>query len=146
MENKNVFWGKDWLKLDNAAKVFPGQVTKTWANIIRYSINLTVEIDPELLKQALTDILPRFPSMCVKIKRGFFWYYFEYNDKIVLLVCVNYGTSTANVGFECFCFGLDFYNEDPDAAAEFLCDDPGFQGTQTNPANSINFMHHLNQC
>ena len=35
----------------------------------------------------------------------------EYNDKIVLLVCANYGTNTANVGFECFCFGLDFYNE-----------------------------------
>ena len=85
LENKNVFRGKDWLKLDNAAKVFPGQVTKTWANIIRYSINLTVEIDPELLKQALTDILPRFPSMCVKIKRGFFWYYFEYNDKIPVI-------------------------------------------------------------
>jgi hypothetical protein len=67
MENKLKSANRIWFKLDNAAKVFPGQVTKTWANIIRYSINLTVEIDPELLKQALTDILPRFPSMCVKI-------------------------------------------------------------------------------
>ena len=35
----------------------------------------------------------------------------EYNGEMVLLVCANYGTNTVNVGFECFCFGLDFYNE-----------------------------------
>lgn len=86
MENsKNVFGGKDWLKLDNAAKIFPAQNTKTWSNIIRYSLNLTVEIDPVILEQALKDILPRFPSLCVKIKRGVFWYYFEHNDKIPVI-------------------------------------------------------------
>lgn len=34
-----------------------------------------------------------------------------YNGEMVLLVCANYGTNSANIGFECFCFGLDFYNE-----------------------------------
>lgn len=87
MDNtKNIFLGKDWLKLDNAAKVFPAQNTKTWSNIIRYSINLTVEINKDILAQALKDILPRFPSFRVKIKRGFFWYYFEYNDKIPVIL------------------------------------------------------------
>ena len=81
MEKKNLYFGKDFLKLDNAAKVFPAQNTKQWSNIIRYSVNLTVDIDPVILEKALKDILPRFPSMCVKIKRGVFWYYFEYNDK-----------------------------------------------------------------
>lgn len=81
MEKKNLYFGKDFLKLDNAAKVFPAQNTKQWSNVIRYSINLTVDIDPVILEKALNDILPRFPSMCVKIKRGVFWYYFEYNDK-----------------------------------------------------------------
>jgi NRPS condensation-like uncharacterized protein len=81
LEKKNLYFGKDFLKLDNAAKVFPAQNTKQWSNVIRYSINLTVDIDPVILEKALNDILPRFPSMCVKIKRGVFWYYFEYNDK-----------------------------------------------------------------
>ena len=84
--NKNIFFGKDWLKLDNAAKVFPGQNTKQWSNVIRYSINLTVEVNPQILEKALKDILPRFPSMCVKIKRGVFWYYFEHNDKTPIII------------------------------------------------------------
>ncbi|MBO7179400.1 MAG: alcohol acetyltransferase, partial [Clostridia bacterium] len=86
MEKKNLYFGKDFLKLDNAAKVFPAQNTKTWSNVIRYSINLTVEINPVILEKALKDILPRFPSMRVKIKRGVFWYYFEYNDKLPVIV------------------------------------------------------------
>ena len=61
--NKNIFFGKDWLKLDNAAKVFPGQNTKQWSNVIRYSINLTVEVNPQILEKALKDILPRFPLL-----------------------------------------------------------------------------------
>ena len=81
MEKKNLFSGKDFLVLDNAAKIFPAQNTKQWSNVIRYSVNLTVEIDPAVLEKALKDILPRFPSMCVKIKRGVFWYYFEHNNK-----------------------------------------------------------------
>ncbi len=80
-----MYFGKDFLKLDNAAKVFPAQNTKQWSNIIRYSVNLTVDIDPVILEKALKDILPRFPSMCVKIKRGVFWYYFEYNDKTPII-------------------------------------------------------------
>ncbi len=86
MEKKNLFFGKDFLELDNAAKVFPAQNTKTWSNVIRYSINLTVEIDPQILEKALKDILPRFPSMCVKIRRGVFWYYFEHNDKMPVIL------------------------------------------------------------
>lgn len=86
LEKKNLYFGKDFLKLDNAAKVFPAQNTKQWSNVIRYSINLTEEIDPVVLEKALKDILPRFPSMCVKIKRGIFWYYFEHNDKTPVIV------------------------------------------------------------
>ena len=86
MEKKNLFFGKDFLELDNAAKVFPAQNTKTWSNVIRYSINLTEEINPRILEKALKDVLPRFPSMCVKIRRGVFWYYFEHNDKLPVIL------------------------------------------------------------
>lgn len=68
-----------WYKLDNAAKIFPGQNTGTWSNIFRFSIQLKEKIDPALLEQALKAVLPRFPCFDVCIKRGAFWYYFEKN-------------------------------------------------------------------
>lgn len=70
---------KTWFKLDNAAKIFPGQSTDTWSNIFRFSVQLKEKIDPELLSVALKRVLPRFPCFDVCIKKGFFWYYFEKN-------------------------------------------------------------------
>ena len=72
---------RTWFKLDNAAKIFPGQNSATWSNIIRTSVNLKENIDPEILSAALKRCLPRFPAIAVQIKRGFFWYYFEPNRK-----------------------------------------------------------------
>lgn len=70
---------KPWYKLDNAAKIFPGQNTGSWSNIFRFSIQLTEKVDPLLLERALKAVLPRFPCFDVCIKRGMFWYYFEKN-------------------------------------------------------------------
>lgn len=70
-----------WLKLDNAAKIFPGQNTKLWSNSFRVCYELNEKIDPELLGKALTDILPRFPCYDVRIRRGFFWFYLEKNPE-----------------------------------------------------------------
>lgn len=70
---------KTWFKLDNAAKIFPGQNTSIWSNMIRVSVNLKEEIDPDTLLQAVKMCLPRFPSLNVRIRPGFFWYYFEKN-------------------------------------------------------------------
>lgn len=69
--------GKFWLKLDNAAKIFPGQNTGKWSNVFRLSVTLKSQIQPELLERALIMTLPRFPCFDVRIRRGFFWYYFE---------------------------------------------------------------------
>lgn len=38
---------------------------------------LTEPVDPTILAQAIRDIAPRFPSMAVRLRRGFFWYYLE---------------------------------------------------------------------
>ena len=70
---------KTWFKLDNAAKIFPGQSTDTWSNIFRFSVQLKEKVDPDLLTEALKRVLPRFPCFDVCIKKGFFWYYFEKN-------------------------------------------------------------------
>lgn len=75
-----------WFKLDNAGTVFPGQNTQTWSNVIRASINLKEEVDPEILFKAVKKCLPRFPTMAVRLRNGFFWHYIEKNpeDPVVL--------------------------------------------------------------
>ena len=65
---------RHWFKLDNAAKIFPGQNTKTWSNIFRISTVLKYKIEPALLERALENVLPRFPCYDVRMRRGFFWY------------------------------------------------------------------------
>lgn len=79
MAEKKAFQSPGWFRLDNAATIFPGQNTKTWSNIFRFSIQLKERVDPELLQQAVKNVLPRFPGFDVRIRRGLFWYYFEKN-------------------------------------------------------------------
>lgn len=83
--SKNIK-NKTWFKLDNAGTVFPGQNTPTWSNVIRASINLKEEVDPGILFRAVKKCLPRFPTMAVRLRNGFFWHYIEKNpeDPVVL--------------------------------------------------------------
>ncbi|MGD9886614.1 MAG: hypothetical protein AB7T03_01470 [Bacilli bacterium] len=68
-----------WYRLDNAAKVFPSVSGRKRSNIFRLSITLKEEVDPAILQTALEVTINRFPSFKVKLKRGFFWFYFEEN-------------------------------------------------------------------
>jgi len=79
MEQKRTKKPNTWFKLDNAAKIFPGQNTAKWSNIFRYSIVLRETVDPSLLEQALRQTLARFPCFDVRLRRGLFWYYLERN-------------------------------------------------------------------
>lgn len=76
----------EWFKLDNAAKIFSGQNTRTWSNSFRVCFELKDNIEPEILEQALLDVLPRFPCYDVQIRRGFFWYYLEKNPNVPLVL------------------------------------------------------------
>ena len=71
--------GRVWYPLDNSAKIFPAIKTGKVSAVFRLSIILTEPVDPSLLQQALTDVLPRFPNFTMKLKPGFFWYYLEPN-------------------------------------------------------------------
>lgn len=73
--------GKRWHRLDNTGKIFPMIANENLSNVFRISVVLKHEIDPVLLQQALEDTLPRFKGFKVKLKRGFFWYYFEGNKR-----------------------------------------------------------------
>lgn len=73
---KNTF---DWFRLDNAAKIFPGQNSRAWSSVFRLGAELKSEVDPEILRVALDNTLKRIPSFNVRIRRGAFWFYFEKN-------------------------------------------------------------------
>ena len=68
---------KQWYRLDNAALIFPAVMRKNWNNVFRVSVTLRDPVDPELLSRAAADLLPRFPTVFVRLRTGFFWYYLE---------------------------------------------------------------------
>ena len=70
-----------WLRLDNAALIFPAARRKHWSNVFRISVSFTEEVDPALLQTALEHVAPRFPSVCVRLRRGLFWYRLEELDE-----------------------------------------------------------------
>lgn len=72
---------KRWFKLDNAGKLYPAIATAQWSSVFRVSVVLREEIAPATLQQAVNRVLPRFPTMAVMMRRGFFWYYLEANDR-----------------------------------------------------------------
>lgn len=72
---------KKWLKLDNAAKIFPSVTNARRHNLFRLSFELTEEVEPSILQEALNITIKRFAYFNVKLKRGIFWYYFEENKE-----------------------------------------------------------------
>ena len=68
---------KRWLKLDNAAKIYPAAKRRRWSSVFRVSVTLSEEISPLTLKKAIRRAAKRFPSFFVRLRRGMFWYYFE---------------------------------------------------------------------
>ena len=70
---QNSMFDKEWFRLDNAAKIYPAARSNRWNNVFRMSVVLKEEVKPEILQQALEDIIDRFPSFRVTLKKGFFW-------------------------------------------------------------------------
>ncbi len=66
-----------WMRLDNAAKIYPATQSNSWSNLFRLSATLTENIDIEVLQSALDVTIWRFPSMAVRLGEGVFWYYLE---------------------------------------------------------------------
>lgn len=66
-----------WMKLDNAAKIYPAAISRSWSATFRISASITEPVDPAVLQLALTAVLKRFPSFAMRLRRGAFWYYFE---------------------------------------------------------------------
>ena len=66
-----------WMRLDNAAKIYPAARRQNWSNVFRLSATLFEEVDTEVLRAALDVTVRRFPSIAARLRKGVFWYYLE---------------------------------------------------------------------
>lgn len=73
MANKSL----RWMRLDNAAKIYPAARRQNWSNVFRLSITLKDKVDRQILQDALDATVPRFPSMAARLRKGMFWYYLQ---------------------------------------------------------------------
>ncbi len=70
----------EWMRLDNAAKIFPSNTNEKDTKVFRFVCELKEEIDRDTLQRALDKTLPLFPVYQTVLRRGLFWYYFEGTD------------------------------------------------------------------
>ncbi len=66
-----------WVRLDNAAKIYPAALRENWSNIYRQSVTLTEKVDTDVLQRALDVTAQRFPTIAARLRRGAFWYYLQ---------------------------------------------------------------------
>lgn len=66
-----------WMRLDNAAKIYPAARNARWSNVYRLSATLAETIDVPVMQSALDITVRRFPSIAARLRRGVFWYYLQ---------------------------------------------------------------------
>lgn len=66
-----------WVRLDNAAKIYPAVRRKNWSNVFRQSATLTDAIDKAVLSSAIAVVVKRFPTIAARLRKGAFWYYLQ---------------------------------------------------------------------
>lgn len=66
-----------WVRLDNAAKIYPASRRRNWSNIYRQSVTLFEPVDPDVLQSALDVTVKRFPFIAARLRKGAFWYYLQ---------------------------------------------------------------------
>ena len=74
---KQVIKPLRWVRLDNAAKIYPAARRKNWSNVFRQSVTLFDDVDTGVLKSALDVTVKRFPSIAARLRKGVFWYYLQ---------------------------------------------------------------------
>jgi len=82
-ENKETgFVDRGWLKLDNAAKIYPPVMNREISSVFRIGCLLTHPVRISALQKAIDQSCPRFPYYLTTLRKGFFWFFLEYNRDI----------------------------------------------------------------
>jgi len=71
-----------WLKLDNAAKLFPAIMSGELTSVFRITALLKKPIRFSKIKEAVEITSRRFPYFSVSLGSGLFWYYLEFNKQL----------------------------------------------------------------
>jgi NRPS condensation-like uncharacterized protein len=66
-----------WLRLDNAAKIYPAIKDNELTAVFRIGVELKERIRAKPFIEAIQALEDRFPYYKVKLRAGFFWYYLE---------------------------------------------------------------------
>lgn len=71
---------KMWVRLDNASNIFLAAMSAKDPKVFRLTAEMSEEIDPLLLQEALDKTYEQFALYHSVLRRGFFWYYLEMSD------------------------------------------------------------------
>jgi len=71
---------EDWLKLDNAAKIYPANASKRDTRVYRIACSLKEDINRNILQKATNMTLNQFPHFKSILKKGLFWYYLDFSN------------------------------------------------------------------
>ena len=66
-----------WYRLDNAGMVYSAIQRDDYSAVYRFSVVMDAPVDPQRLQKAADRVMPRFPGLQVRLRRGVFWYYFD---------------------------------------------------------------------
>lgn len=69
-----------WLRLDNAARIYPAIRSAEVTAVFRVSVTLRERIRAAPFLEAVRAIEHRFPYYKVRLRTGFFWYYLQYSQ------------------------------------------------------------------
>ena len=89
----------NWLKLDNAALIYPSTLSKKYASMFRLTITLNEIVDEKILNEALLNVINRFPSFCYELKKGLFWFYMKKN-KLNPIIEEDYNNPMLRINFK----------------------------------------------
>jgi NRPS condensation-like uncharacterized protein len=80
MDGQQILESDFWLRLDNAAKIYPAIKSSEVTSVIRISVELKERIKAKPFKEAILAVEDRFPYYKVILKKGFFWYYLNHQN------------------------------------------------------------------
>jgi NRPS condensation-like uncharacterized protein len=73
---------KGWLKLDNAAKLYPSIVSDDLTSVFRITASLKEPVKYSAIREAVAITSKRFPYFSVSLGSGLFWHFLEFNQQL----------------------------------------------------------------
>ena len=75
-----------WLRLDNAAKIFPSGTNKKRTLVFRFTAEICKPVNFGILQEATRLTATRYPYFTMHLRRGFFWYWLDSENPELTIV------------------------------------------------------------